>query len=77
MGTPLEKHRVTAFIAGDDTEANAIVAKIAASAGFAPMITGGLNNARYLEAMAHRNIQIAVVQGGGTNAGFVYHQVRH
>jgi len=70
-------HRVTAFIAGDESEANAIVAEMAASAGFAPMITGGLNNARYLEAMAHLNIQIAVVQGGGTNAGFVYHQARH
>ncbi|AOI72262.1 NADPH-dependent F420 reductase [Burkholderia ubonensis] len=68
-------HAVTAFIAGDDAEANAAVAEIAASAGFAPLVTGALNNARYLEAMAHLNIQIAVVRGGGTNAGFVYHRV--
>ncbi|WP_198432997.1 NADPH-dependent F420 reductase [Burkholderia ubonensis] len=68
-------HAVTAFIAGDDAEANAAVAEIAASAGFAPLVTGALNNAHYLEAMAHLNIQIAVVRGGGTNAGFVYHRV--
>jgi predicted dinucleotide-binding enzyme len=67
-------HRVTAFIAGDTDSANAIVAGIAADAGFAPLITGALGNARYLEAMAHLNIQIAVVHAGGTNAGFVYHQ---
>ena len=60
----------------DDVAANAVVAHIAASAGFAPLITGHLGNARYLEAMAHLNIQIAVVHGGGTNAGFVYHQAR-
>ena len=64
-------HAVTAFIAGDDAQANATVAELAASAGFAPLITGALHNARYLEAMAHLNIQIAVVGGGGTNAGFV------
>lgn len=69
-------HPVTAFIAGDDAAANKTVAGIATDAGFAPVITGVLNNARYLEAMAHLNIQIAVVHGGGTNAGFVYHQAR-
>lgn len=67
-------HRVTAFIAGDQDSANALVAGIAADAGFAPLMTGALGNARYLEAMAHLNIQIAVVHAGGTNAGFVYHQ---
>lgn len=67
---------VTAFIAGDDAQANAVVAGIAASAGFAPVVTGPLSNARYLEAIAHLNIQIAVRRGGGTDAGFVYHQAR-
>ncbi len=65
-------HPVTAFIASDDIAARQTVAQIASSVGFAPRITGGLNNARYLESMAHLNIQIAVVQGGGTNAAFVY-----
>lgn len=67
---------MTAFLAGDDAQANATVAAMAASAGFAPLITGALQNARYLEAMAHLNIQIAVVRGGGTHAGFVYHRGR-
>ncbi|RQT45459.1 NADP oxidoreductase [Burkholderia cepacia] len=67
-------HAVTAFIAGNDVQANTTVAEIAESAGFAPVVTGPLNNARYLEAMAHLNIQIAVGRGGGTNAGFVYHR---
>lgn len=66
--------RLTAFIAGDDLAANRIIAEIAASAGFAPLVTGRLGNARYLEAMANLNIQIAVVHGGGTNAGYVYRQ---
>lgn len=69
-------HAVTAFIAGDDAEANATVATIATSAGLAPVVTGTLRNARYLEAIAHLNIQIAVGRGRGTNAGFIYHQVR-
>lgn len=65
---------LTAFIAGDDAAANEIVAAVARSAGFAPLLTGALSHARYLEAMAHLNIQVAVVHGGGTNAGFVYRQ---
>lgn len=67
-------HRVTAFIAGDDDEANVAVATVASQAGFAPIVTGALENARYLEAMAHLNIQLAVGRGGGTDAGFIYHQ---
>ncbi len=63
---------LTAFVAGDDDDACAIVARIAADAGFAPLITGGLTNARYLEAMANLNIQIAVVHRGGMRAGFLY-----
>jgi predicted dinucleotide-binding enzyme len=69
-------HRVTAFIAGDDDEANAIVATVASQAGFGPIVAGALDNARYLEAMAHLNIQLAIGRGGGTDAGFIYHQGR-
>jgi hypothetical protein len=42
------------------------------SLGFAPVDAGPLRSARYLEAIAHLNIQIAVGQGGGTDAAFVY-----
>jgi len=34
---------------------------------------GGLKVARYLEAMAHLHIQIAVAMNVGTNVAFVYH----
>jgi 8-hydroxy-5-deazaflavin:NADPH oxidoreductase len=63
----------TAFIAGDDDDAIEVVARLAADVGLAPQKTGALSSARYLEAMAHLNIAIAVGQNGGTNAAFIYH----
>jgi 8-hydroxy-5-deazaflavin:NADPH oxidoreductase len=67
-------HRATTFIAGDDERANDETAALARSAGFAAVKAGPLLASRYLEAMAHLNIGIAVGQKGGTNAAFVYHQ---
>jgi 8-hydroxy-5-deazaflavin:NADPH oxidoreductase len=64
----------TAFIAGDDADALSVVASLAKSIGFSPVLTGPLKNARYLEGMAHLNISIAVGQKGGTNAAFLYDQ---
>lgn len=63
--------RVTAFIAGDHDGANRTVEALARSAGFAPLVTGPLRNARYLEAMAHLNIAVAL-GGAGTDAAFLY-----
>ncbi|WDE08473.1 NAD(P)-binding domain-containing protein [Thalassomonas viridans] len=65
---------MTAFIAGDDSAAKNTTLELAAAVGLAPLDVGPLRSARYLEAMAHLNIQIAVGQGGGTQAAFVYHQ---
>jgi len=65
--------RATAFLASDDEDAAELVSRLAADAGFAPIHTGSLLNSRYLEAMAHLNIAIAV-GGGGTNAAFIYDQ---
>jgi len=65
---------VTAFVAGDDAEARQQVSSLARSMGFAPIETGPLSTARYLEAMAHLNIAIAVGQSGGTDAAFLYDQ---
>ncbi|MEM9103562.1 MAG: NADPH-dependent F420 reductase [Pseudomonadota bacterium] len=65
---------VTAFIAGDNEGARNQVAKLANTSGFAALEVGGMTNARYLEAMAHLNIQIAVGMDGGTHAGFIYFQ---
>ncbi len=65
---------ITAFVAGDDQDARAQIGALAASLGFAPVLVHSLTAARYLEAMAHLNIALAVGQGGGTNAAFLYHQ---
>jgi 8-hydroxy-5-deazaflavin:NADPH oxidoreductase len=67
--------RATAFMAGDDAAAKDAVASLASGLGFDPLDVGPLVQARYLEAMAHLNIGIAVGQHGGTNAAFLYDQV--
>lgn len=67
-------NKLTAFIAGDDNNAKSTVSSLAESIGYAPLDVGSLTNARYLESMAHLNIQIAVGQSGGTNAAFIYCQ---
>lgn len=65
--------QTAAFLCGDDAEARQVVAALARDAGFAPVDAGPLKCARYLEAMAHLNIQLAVAMGGGTRAVFGYH----
>lgn len=67
--------KITVFVAGDYADANNLIARLSGSIGFAPLVTGPLKNARYLEAMAHLNIAIAM-GGGGTNAAILYDQVR-
>ena len=64
--------KVSSFIASDDPNAAERVAQIADAAGFAAVIVGPLRMARYLEAIAHLNIAIAVGMGGGTQAAFVF-----
>ncbi|MEO1324800.1 MAG: NAD(P)-binding domain-containing protein [Pseudomonadota bacterium] len=65
---------VTGFVASDHDSARARVADLVKHMGLAPVETGPLSTARYLEAMAHLNIAIAVGQSGGTDAAFLYHQ---
>ncbi|MEL6858356.1 MAG: NAD(P)-binding domain-containing protein [Pseudomonadota bacterium] len=65
---------VTGFVASDHDGARRQVADLAKGMGLAPVETGPLATARYLEAMAHLNIAIAVGQSGGTDAAFLYHQ---
>ncbi len=77
MNKPMKDGQsITAFIAGDNDEAKQKVIALASDIGYAPIDTGLLYTARYLESMAHLNIQIAVGQGGGTNAAFIYLQQR-
>lgn len=75
MNEPVkDRQAITAFIAGDNDEAKQKIIALANDIGYAPINTGGLYTARYLESMAHLNIEIAVGQGGGTNAAFMYFQ---
>ena len=63
---------VTAFIASDDRNAASTVEQIAVDAGFDPLHAGPLSSARWLEAIAHLNIRLAVQLGGGTGGAFLY-----
>jgi len=65
-------HKVTAFIAGNDDVAVNKIETLATEMGTSPVVAGKIENARYFEAIANLNIQLAVGQGGGTNAAFVY-----
>jgi hypothetical protein len=66
--------QATMFAAADDASAKQTVLTLANGAGFDGRDAGPLRNARYLEAMAHLNIYLAVALGGGTNAAFIYDQ---
>lgn len=66
--------KITSFVAGDDAEAVANVAELATSMGFAAVRVTKLQAARHLEALAHLNIELAVGQGGGTDAAILYHR---
>jgi predicted dinucleotide-binding enzyme len=54
---------VDAFIAGDDGDAKRQVMELADSMGFAPVDTGALQTARYLEGMAFLNIGLNAANG--------------
>ncbi len=61
---------LTAFVAGDDSEAKKTVLELAHDIGFDAMDAGPLRNARLLETLAHFNIQFGYVLGMGTQIGF-------
>jgi len=62
--------KLTAFIAGDDTDAKKTVAKLTGDIGFDPVDCGPLKNARYLEAMGNMLINLAYTYGMGTDIGY-------
>jgi NADPH-dependent F420 reductase len=57
-------------LCGDDAEAKTVVGDLARQLGFEPIDVGPLRSARYLEAVAMLWIDMAVLQGFGTNFGF-------
>ncbi|GGS89551.1 NADPH-dependent F420 reductase [Streptomyces chromofuscus] len=64
LNNPVEQGiTLTAFYAGDDTEAKKTVSELLASLGFRPIDAGGLRMARALEEMALLNISLNVGQG--------------
>lgn len=60
------------LLCGDDPSARARVAALGRDIGLDPVDLGPLVGARYLEAMAHANIQLAVAMQGGTHAAYAY-----
>lgn len=64
--------KVSTFVATNDKDARQAVMELANQLGFHAVATGPLSTARYLEAMAHLNIQLAVHMQHGTDTGFVY-----
>jgi NADPH-dependent F420 reductase len=58
------------LLCGDDAEARKVVADLARQLGFEPVDVGPLRSARYLEAVAMLWIDMAILQGFGTNFGF-------
>ncbi len=61
---------ITMFICGDDTEAKAVVTRLAEDLGFEVVDSGALSVARYLEPLAMLWIHLAVVQKLGRDIAF-------
>jgi NADPH-dependent F420 reductase len=58
------------LLCGDDAQAKKAAAELARQLGFEPVDVGPLRSARYLEALAMLWIDMAILQGFGTNFGF-------
>jgi 8-hydroxy-5-deazaflavin:NADPH oxidoreductase len=64
----------TVFVSSNAERAKDVSMQLAKDAGFAPVDAGPLSNCRYIEAMAHLNISLALAGKGGTDAAFIYHR---
>jgi predicted dinucleotide-binding enzyme len=63
-------HRPVMFMAGDDSDAKAVVADLLADLGFVPLDAGDLTRARILEPFAMVWINQAIMRGMGRNWAF-------
>jgi predicted dinucleotide-binding enzyme len=61
---------LTMMLCWDNAEAKKITGDLARQLGFEPVDVGPLRSARYLEAVAMLWIDMAILQGFGTNFGF-------
>jgi len=66
----LGDQQLTAFVAGDDPAAKAVVLALAADIGFDAVDAGPLKNARMLEPLGVLNIQLGHAQKMGATIGF-------
>lgn len=66
--------KITLFVASDDAAASKTVMTFGTEIGFNAVAAGLLKSARYLEAIAHLNIELAIGQGGGTDAAIIHHR---
>jgi hypothetical protein len=66
----LGNQSLTAFVAGDDRSAKAVVIELARGIGFDAVDAGPLKNARLLEPLAYLNIQLGYMLKLGTQIGF-------
>lgn len=62
--------RPAGFFCGNASDDKVTVSWLLSYLGFAPVDAGGLQNARYLESLAHLNIQLAIGGGRGTSTAF-------
>ena len=67
-------HRISLFVASDDVEATRVVMRLGSELGLGPVNAGPLRSARYLEAIAHLNLELAFGQGHGTDTAILFHQ---
>ena len=62
--------QLTAFIAGDDSNAKNVVSQLTRDIGFDPVDCGPLKTARFLEAMGNMIINMAYTYGMGNKIGY-------
>ena len=67
-------HKISLFVASDDANASRAVMAWGDEIGFKAVNAGPLKSARYLEAVAHLNLELAFGQNDGTNTAMIYHQ---
>lgn len=65
-----EAVRLDGFVAGDDSEAKALVLDLARSIGLDPVDVGPLVRSRQLEALAFLNIALNIENGGAWQSGW-------
>lgn len=69
-------HKISLFVASDDAAAASAVMVLGQDIGFKAVNAGPLKSARYLEAIAHLNLELAFGQKDGTNTALIYHQAQ-